>query len=82
MYVAKGEEGAGMAGLIELTRFIAQFDLATHPSANNSAALYDQWNQKIHLPHFLRQVACEWLGGNWDATVYCKWVVRDNVVGV
>jgi hypothetical protein len=82
VYVAKGGEGDGMAGLIDLTRFIAQFDLATHPSAKDATALLDQWNQKIHLHHFLRQVACEWLGGNWDATVYCKCVERENDIGV
>ncbi|KAI8342766.1 coth protein-domain-containing protein [Chlamydoabsidia padenii] len=64
------KEGDGMTGLIGLTKFIAQFDLSTHPTPKDSAALFDQWNRVIHLPHFLRQVACEWLGGNWDATVY------------
>ncbi|ORZ07867.1 coth protein-domain-containing protein [Absidia repens] len=59
------EKANGMASLIDLTRFIASFNIST---ASTNAV--EQWNQVINVNHFLRQVACEWLGGNWDGIVY------------
>ncbi|KAI8099765.1 coth protein-domain-containing protein [Halteromyces radiatus] len=56
-----------MEGLVELTRFIAAYDISTAPK---DAAAFDEWNKMIDVKHFLRQVACEWLGGNWDGLVY------------
>lgn len=64
---SEAEKADAMGGLIELTRFIASYN-----SSTQQGNAFDQWNQIIDVKHFLRQVACEWLGGNWDGVVYCK----------
>ncbi|CAO3591337.1 unnamed protein product [Absidia cylindrospora] len=64
---AESETADAMAALIDLTRFIANFNSSTAPKGQ---AVFEQWNKFIDVKHFIRQAACEWLGGNWDGIVY------------
>ncbi|CAO3622034.1 unnamed protein product [Cunninghamella echinulata] len=62
-----GEDADPMEDLIAFMKFIKEY-----PVDNNAdeQTVYDEWNQKINIKHFMRQIAVEWLTGNWDAHQY------------
>ncbi|KAI9320767.1 coth protein-domain-containing protein [Dichotomocladium elegans] len=62
------EEEAIMAPLINFMKFIKEYDPMDAPTDEN--ALLEQWNKYIDVELFIRQLALEWITGNWDAIQY------------
>lgn len=62
------QKEAAMQPLIEFMQFIDSYDPEEAPE--NEDMLLEQWKPYIDAKQFIRQMALEWIGGNWDAVQY------------
>ncbi|KAG2219553.1 hypothetical protein INT45_013212 [Circinella minor] len=56
-----------MESVLDLIRFVKDYDISQAP---NDKRLFREWNHQLDLVKFIRQLALEWIGGNWDAVQY------------
>lgn len=62
----KGHPSA-ISDLINFTRFIREYDVTTIP---NDARAVKIWEEHLDITSYIRQLAVEWMTGNWDAHQY------------
>ncbi|ORY94137.1 coth protein-domain-containing protein [Syncephalastrum racemosum] len=62
-------EPSAMERLIQFNKFIADYDPDAYPNASDPSALA-VWEKEIDIFRYLKQLAVEWIGGNWDAVQY------------
>ncbi|KAG0180597.1 hypothetical protein DFQ29_000355 [Apophysomyces sp. BC1021] len=53
-----------MRHLIQFTRFIVTYKPEAAPDSDEALQI---WEPKIDMVRYIRQLALEWIGGNWDA---------------
>ncbi|KAF7730857.1 hypothetical protein EC973_001375 [Apophysomyces ossiformis] len=56
-----------MKHLIQFMRFIATYKPETIPDSEEAVNI---WQPKIDIVRYIRQLALEWIGGNWDGIQY------------
>ncbi|CAO3647128.1 unnamed protein product [Cunninghamella blakesleeana] len=68
-YEVKGGTGEDdpMEDLIAFIKYIRDYQVDTNA---DEQTIFNEWDQKINIKHFMRQIAVEWLAGNWDALQY------------
>jgi spore coat protein CotH len=73
MYEVKKEAPEGhtpaLEELVEFTKFINEYDPAEAPDDERAVKV---WEEHLDITSFIRQLAVEWITGNWDAHQYCK----------
>lgn len=62
-------EPTAMERLIQFNKFVADYDPDAYPNASDPAPLA-LWEKEIDVFRYLKQLAVEWIGGNWDAVQY------------
>lgn len=64
---AVGAQPSAMESFIDFARFIKQFDPSSETDQNE---LLSTWQSKMDIVRYIRQLAVEWIGGNWDGVQY------------
>lgn len=62
---------SAVTDLINFTRFIREYDPDDVPNDHRAVEV---WNEHIDITSYIRQLAVEWLTGNWDAHQYGKMI--------
>ncbi|KAI8144535.1 coth protein-domain-containing protein [Fennellomyces sp. T-0311] len=63
----KKQHTAAMTELIALLRFLKTYEPS---NGANNASLVEEWQSKADVISYIRQLAVEWVAGNWDAIQY------------
>lgn len=58
-----------MKSLIRFMKYIEDYDPSSAP---NGPAALDVWTPHFDMVHYLRQLALEFITGNWDGVQYGK----------
>lgn len=69
---ALGEDDP-MEDLIAFIKYIRDYQVDNNA---DDQTIFNEWDQKINIKHFMRQIAVEWLTGNWDAHQYSKFFMN------
>ncbi|KAI9495553.1 hypothetical protein BDB00DRAFT_813789 [Zychaea mexicana] len=56
-----------MLSVVDLMRFLKEYDTSEAP---DDASVIKEWSSHIDVVRFIRQLALEWIGGNWDGVQY------------
>lgn len=64
---AAGAQPSAMDTFIDFARFIKKFDAS---SVTDPKELLSTWQSKMDIVRYIRQLAVEWIGGNWDGVQY------------